>query len=154
MSRAFIKEDSLPEEQPPKPLRSVLPEGSPNYVTPDGAKRMKAELDGLIAGRGPRERIRELTRILDSVVVLGPPTEDLDIVRFGATVSVRTVQSGETVRYRIVGVDETDIARGYISWVSPIAMALLTTVEGDRIHAKLPSGERELEILDVSYETD
>ncbi|HEX4824332.1 MAG TPA: GreA/GreB family elongation factor [Candidatus Polarisedimenticolaceae bacterium] len=149
MSRAFIKEDSQPEEQPPKPLRSVLPEGSPNYVTPDGAKRMKAELEALIAQRRPDERIRELTRILESVVVLDPPTEDLDIVRFGATVSVRS--NGETVRYRIVGVDETDVARGHISWVSPIAMALLSAEVGDTVRAKLPSGERELEILDVSY---
>ena len=153
MSRAFIKEDSQPEEQPPRPLRSVLPEGSPNYVTPAGAKRMNAELESLTAQRGGAERIRELTRILDSVIVLEPPTEDLDIVRFGATVSVRR-SNGETVRYRIVGVDETDIARGHISWVSPIAMALLSAEVGDRVRAKLPSGERELEILDVSYETD
>ena len=154
MSKAFTKEDTQPDEQPPKPLRSVLPEGSQNYVTPDGAKRMKAELESLIARRRPDERIRELTRILDSVVVLGPPTEDLDIVRFGATVSVRSLPNGETVRYRIVGVDETDIARGHISWVSPIAMALLSAAIGDRVRAVLPSGEKELEILDVSYETD
>jgi len=154
MSRAFIKEDSQPEEQPPKPLRSVLPEGSPNYVTPAGAKRMRAELESLTAQRGGVERIRELTRILDSVVVLDPPTEDLDSVRFGATVSVRSLPNGETVRYRIVGVDETDIARRHISWVSPIAMALLSAATGDCVRAKLPSGERELEILDVTYETD
>jgi transcription elongation factor GreB len=154
MSRAFIKEDSQPDEQPPKPLRSVLPEGSPNYVTPGGARRMKAELASLTAQRGAAERIDELTRILDSVIVLEPPTEDLDTVRFGATVSVRIVSNGDTVRYRIVGVDETDIARGHISWVSPIATALISAEVGDRVRAKLPSGERELEILDVSYETD
>jgi len=154
VSKAFTKEDTQPEEGPPKPRRSVLPDGAVNYVTPDGAKRMKAELEALNARRRPDERIRELTRILDSAVILGPPTEDLDNVRFGATVSVRTLPHGETVRYRIVGVDETDLARRHISWISPIAQALLSGAAGDRVRAALPSGDKELEILDVSYETD
>ena len=155
MSKAFTKEDAQPEEQPPKRLRSVLPPGVENYMTSDGAKRMKAELEALIARRQPDPRIRELTRILDSAVVVGPPTKDLDVVQFGATVSVRGLRhGGETVRYRIVGVDETDVARGHISWISPIAEALLSAAVGDRVRAALPSGDRELEILDVSYETD
>lgn len=154
MSKAFTKEDAQPEEQPPKLLRSVLPDGAINYVTPDGARRMKSELEALIARRRPDERIRELTRILDFAVILAPPTEDLDVVRFGATVSVRSLPDGRTARYRIVGVDETDVARGYISWVSPVAMALLSAAAGDRVRAALPSGVKELEILNVSYETD
>src|SRR5262245_22887346 len=112
MSKAFTKEDAQPEEQPPKPLRSVLPPGAENYLTPGGAKRMKRELEALIAERRSDERIQELTRVLDSAVILGPPADDLDTVRFGATVSVRSLPHGDTVRYRIVGVDETDVARG------------------------------------------
>ena len=74
------------------------------------------------------------------------------VVRFGATVSVRTLPDGATARYRIVGVDETDVARGWISWVSPVAKALLSAAVGDRVRTTLPSGEKELQILDVAYE--
>ena len=159
MSKAFTREDDKPESEPPKRLPSVLPEGAINYVTPNGAKRLRAELDALL-GRVPpdltkqaaSERIVELRRILGSAVILGPPTGDLDVVHFGASVTVRRLPGEETVRYRIVGVDETDITRGWISWVSPIATALLSACVGDRVRATLPSGEKDLEILDVTYE--
>jgi transcription elongation factor GreB len=154
MSKAFTKEDAQPEERPPTPRRSVLPPGAENYLTSSGAKRMKAERETLMAQRGSDGRIRELNRILDSAVVVPPPSRDLDSVQFGATVAVRSLPHGETVRYRIVGVDETDVARGHISWVSPIATALLSAAVGDRVRAVLPSGERELEILDIAYERD
>ena len=162
MSKAFTREDDQPDPAPaPKPA-SPLPPGAKNYVTPDGAKRLKARLDTLVedARRAPsekkkalNERIHELTRALESAVVVPPPSGDVDVVRFGATVSVRTLPDGDTVRYRIVGVDETDVARGWISWVSPIAKALLAAGVGDRVRAVLPSGERELEILDIVYES-
>ena len=152
MSKAFTKEDAQPEEQPPKPLRSVLPPGAQNYLTADGAQRLRAELDALLERARPDERTQELKRILDSAVVVGPPSEDFDVVRFGATVSVRSVSDGEIVRYRIVGVDETDVARRWISWISPIAKALLLATVGDHVRAALPSGVRELEIVEVTYE--
>jgi len=123
-------------------------------VTPDGAQRLKAELDALVERAGPAERIQEMMRILDSAVILGPPSQDLDVVRFGATVTVRNLPGGETARYRIVGVDETDVARGRISWVSPVAKALLSATVGDRVRVPLPSGARELEVLQVTYEAD
>jgi len=151
MSKAFTREDDQPEPEPPRPLPSVLPPGAKNYLTPDGAMRMREELDALVELGDPNERMTELRRILDSSVIVGPPTEDLDVIRFGATVSVRSLPGGETARYRIVGVDETDVARGWISWVSPVAKALLSAAVGDRVRAKLPSGEKELEVLDVTY---
>lgn len=154
VSKAFTKEDDQPEEQPPRPLPSVLPPGAKNYMTPDGAQRLRAEFDALVERAGPAERIQELMRILDSAVIVGPPSEELDVVRFGASVTVRNLPGGETARYRIVGVDETDVARGRISWVSPVATALLSATVGDRVRVPLPSGERELEVLEVTYEVD
>jgi transcription elongation factor GreB len=161
VSKAFTREDDQQDPAPaPKPA-SPLPPGAKNYVTPDGAKMLKARLDTLLeeARRAPgeqadalNERIHELKRALESAVVVPPPSGDVDVVRFGATVSVRTLPDGDTVRYRIVGVDETDVARGWISWVSPIAKALLAAGVGDRVRAALPSGERELEILEIVYE--
>lgn len=154
MSKAFTREDDQQEPEPPRPLPSVLPPGAKNYLTADGAKRLKAELDALMAAAAAdaAPRIQDIRRILESAEVVGPPSGDLDVVRFGATVSVRSLPDGDIARYRIVGVDETDVARGWISWVSPVAKALLSASVGDRVRTALPSGEKQLEILDVAYE--
>ena len=149
MSKAFTKEDDRPEPDPPKARPSPLPPGTPNYITPAGAARLRATLD---AGDAPVERLREIRNALDTAVILNAPTEDLDVVRFGATVTVRSVSDSKESRYRIVGVDETDVARGWISWISPVAMALLSAAVGDRVRVALPSGQRELEIVDVAYD--
>jgi transcription elongation factor GreB len=61
-------------------------------------------------------------------------------------------ENGKTRRYSIVGVDETDIAKGRISWVSPIGKALLQTKKGEVITVKTPKGEEDFEILEVKYE--
>ena len=170
MSKAFTREDDRPEPDPPRRLPSALPPGAKNYLTPDGATRLRAELDALVERERPPlaaagtdseasarlravdVRIHELKRSLDSAVIVALPSEDIDVVRFGATVSVRTLPDGRTTRYRIVGVDEIDITQGWISWVSPIAKALLSATVGDRVRAALPSGDKELEILDVTYD--
>ena len=80
-----------------------------------------------------------------------PPNGPADVVRFGATVTVRE-SDGNEASYRIVGVDEVDLDRGWVSWVSPIAKALLNSKQGERIRFKFPSGEETLEVLDVRYE--
>ena len=59
---------------------------------------------------------------------------------------------GSEAQYRIVGVDEIDLDRGWVSWQSPIAKALLNAKRGQRIRFKFPSGEETLEILDIRYE--
>jgi len=66
-------------------------------------------------------------------------------------VTVRESNGSET-RYRIVGVDETDLDNNWVSWMSPIAKALLNRKPGERIHFKFPSGEETLEIKEISYE--
>jgi transcription elongation factor GreB len=72
-------------------------------------------------------------------------------LRFGATVTVRE-QSGEEATYRIVGTDESDPDRGWVSWLSPIARALMNAQLGERIRFKFPAGEEELEIVNIAYE--
>ena len=78
--------------------------------------------------------------------MIPPPEGKTDIVRFGATVTVRE-KSGEESTYRIVGVDETDMDQGWVSWLSPVARALMNKKVGERVHFKIPAGETELEIL-------
>ncbi|HEX8009749.1 MAG TPA: transcription elongation factor GreB [Casimicrobiaceae bacterium] len=100
-------------------------------------------------------RIRFLIRRLDHAEVVDPLArrdgEDADRIFFGATVTVSNTRGKERV-VRIVGVDEIDTARGHISWVSPIARALLKAREGDTVVLRTPGGVEELEILDVRYE--
>jgi transcription elongation factor GreB len=102
-------------------------------------------------------RIRFLIRRLDNAEVVDPTVrrdaDDEDQIFFGATVTVRGREGERTERtISIVGVDEIDTARGYVSWVSPIARALIKAREGDTVTLKTPGGTEELEILAVRYE--
>ena len=97
-------------------------------------------------------RIRHLTRRLEVAEVVDPATrEETDQVFFGATVTYATA-AGERQTVRIVGIDETDPARHYVSWISPVARALIKAREGDSVHLRTPGGEEQLEILEVRYE--
>jgi transcription elongation factor GreB len=101
-------------------------------------------------------RIRFLIRRLDNAVVVDPAqragAEDEGRVYFGATVEV-VGTNGEQRTVSIVGVDEIDTARGYISWVSPMARALIKAREGDTVTLQTPAGAEELEIAAVRYVT-
>lgn len=96
-------------------------------------------------------RIRFLTKRLDNAEVIDPATrEPTDQVFFGATVTLCD-ESGNERTYSIVGIDEADVARGRISWISPLARQLMRTREGDRVVIKTPGGEETLDILSVEY---
>ena len=97
------------------------------------------------------QRIHLLRQNLESAEVVHPPAGAPDRVLFGATITVRE-RNGEASSYRIVGVGETDLDKDWVSWISPIAKALLNTKLGQRVRFKFPSGERELEIAGISYE--
>jgi transcription elongation factor GreB len=97
-------------------------------------------------------RIRFLTKRLENSLVVDPLTrEATDQVFFGATVTIADEQGSEQT-YRIVGVDETDISRGHISWISPLARALIKSREGDTIRFQSPLGLREIDIVEIRYE--
>ena len=100
-------------------------------------------------------RIRFLVKRLDRAEVVDPfaraGSDDDDRVFFGATVEVVNAR-GEPRTVSIVGVDEIDTARGYISWVSPMARALIKAREGDTVPLRTPGGDEELEIREVRYE--
>jgi transcription elongation factor GreB len=97
------------------------------------------------------QRIMQLEESLQSAEIITSPSGPTDIVRFGATVTVRD-SAGEEESYRIVGVDEMDIDQGWVSWLSPIAKALLNSQRGQQVRFKFPSGEKTLEVLDIRYE--
>ena len=96
-------------------------------------------------------RIRFLTKRLGIAEVVDPARQQsADQVFFGATVTIGDEQGGEQT-YQIVGVDETDFARGRISWISPLARALLKAREGDLVRFQSPAGWREIEVLTIEY---
>lgn len=172
MSRAFTREDDARDAVLPKPV-SPLPPGARNYLTPAGAERLRTELarlndverPRLIAaageegGRGADAK-EELQRVelrvaylqqgLATAEIFAPPPPPHDVVRFGATVTVRDAK-GVTTDYRIVGVDEADFARDEVSWLSPIARALLNAKLGQKVPFKFPSGQSTLEIVAIRY---
>ena len=100
-------------------------------------------------------RIRFLTKRIDAAEVVDPerPRTGLAATRifFGATVRYATDEGTERV-VSIVGTDEVDLDRNHISWVSPLARALMKSAEGDRVVLRAPGGTEQLEILEVRYE--
>jgi transcription elongation factor GreB len=96
-------------------------------------------------------RIRFLGQRLDQAEVVDPAQrEDCEQVFFGATVRVSN-PAGEEQVYSIVGMDEMDVSRGRISWISPLAKALIKAREGDTVTLRTPAGIDELNVLEVSY---
>jgi transcription elongation factor GreB len=99
-------------------------------------------------------RIRFLTKRIDSAEVVDPaaprPASAATRVFFGATVTYKDAAGREHV-VSIVGIDEVDLNRRYISWMSPLARALMKSTPGDRVVLRAPTKTEELEILDVEY---
>ncbi|HYE32223.1 MAG TPA: GreA/GreB family elongation factor [Methylomirabilota bacterium] len=168
MSKAFTKESTSVERLGRAPASASLPPGTKNYLTPDGAARFREELQRLTDQVRPQlanarnspekleqlaaidEEIRLLSAILASAVVPSPPPPGENKVRFGATVNVRS-DKGEESTYRIVGVDEVDLDRNWVSWRSPLANALLNRSLGEAINFKFPAGTQTLTVIGITY---
>ncbi|OGA10833.1 MAG: transcription elongation factor GreB [Betaproteobacteria bacterium RIFCSPHIGHO2_12_FULL_69_13] len=178
MSKAFVKERETPAEDERE--APGVPAGAKNYISPAGFARLKAELKQLVEAERPevvkavswaaslgdrsenadyiygKKRLREIDRRvrflikrLEAAEVVESAGRDTDQVFFGAAVKVRS-KGGERV-LTIVGIDEVDPARGLVSWVSPVARALIKARAGDSVTLRTPAGEERLEILEVSY---
>ena len=108
------------------------------------AKRKLRQYDG---------RIRFLTKRLQDATIVDPAEQQKIAngrVLFGCTVTVEN-EDGEEKVFSIVGTDELDATRGYVSWISPIGRALLGAVAGDLVSFATPGGQTELEIIKVEY---
>ena len=96
-------------------------------------------------------RIAELGEMLLNAQVIDPSKLSHDKVSFGSTVKILNLDTDKETTYTIVGGIESDPAKGLISFGSPIARSLLGKVQGDEVSIKLPNGESDFEILEVSY---
>jgi len=178
VSKAFVREDS---DAPEEPLEAPPPAArGKNYISPAGFARLKAELRELVeverpevvktvawaASNGDRSengdylygkkrlreidrRVRFLIKRLENAEVVNSSGRGTDQIFFGASVRLRS-GAGEK-KITILGLDEVDPAQGIVSWVSPIARALLKAREGDTVTLRTPGGEEKLEILEVRY---
>ena len=158
-----------------------MPAGVKNYITPGGAQRLRTELHELLtvlrpevvrtvswaASNGDRSengdyiygkrrlreidrRIRFLTKRLEAAEVVDPTKQATDRVLFGARVTLLCEDDSKKV-ITIVGIDETDPGKGKVSWISPIAKALLNSKQGDVVQLFSPKGEEDLEVLKIEY---
>jgi transcription elongation factor GreB len=169
LSKAFTRDENEGPEIPDIiATPSILAPGAKNYITPEGAQKLRDDLKRLVESARPElaaakddpdakrqlarldQRIIQIKESLQSAEIVSPPS-DTNVVRFGASVTVRASDKTETT-YRIVGVDETDVENNRVSWMSPIAKALLNRRRGEQIRFKFPSGEETLEIIEISYE--
>jgi transcription elongation factor GreB len=154
---------------------------SSRYITPAGAERLRLELEQLwrherpkvtqavseAAAQGDRSenaeyiygkkrlreidrRIRYLQKRLDEILVVDRVPDDTARVFFGAWVRLED-DNGNSFTYRIVGADEFDPQRGFISIDSPLARALLKKAAGDEVKAELPNGSALYSVIAVRY---
>jgi transcription elongation factor GreB len=183
MSKAFVREtdeaEELPDESPAtaagvknymtpdghrrmqEELRRLIREERPKTV----------EVVAWAAGNGDRSengdyiygkkrlreidrRIRFLSKRLEVAEIVDPARQTRrDQVFFGATVTYADPRGGEKT-VTIVGIDEADLERGQVSWISPIARALLKAHEGDTVELRTPTGVERIEVLEIRYRAD
>lgn len=105
------------------------------------------ERQGFIEGR-----IQEINDKLARAQVIDTRSIQSDKVVFGATVVLEEQESGKSVTYRIVGVDEADVPKGKISITSPIARALIGKTEGDEVIVNAPKGQIRYDVIEIRYE--
>ncbi len=165
MSRAFVKENDGEQAGDQLPDLPISPH--PNYVTPSGLAKLEArraafqkERAALDPAGGDLTQASHIARLdqeiryydarIASAIPIDAKTIDHSQVAVGARVTVQDAQ-GETHHYRIVGEDEADAEAGLISWVSPLAKALLGARVDDHVIWKRPRGDVELDIIEIRY---
>ena len=158
MSRGFVKEGDQ-EEVPMVLPRAFLPSGTPNYVTPEGLKRLQDEMESLkkewtdagsnyVTKNYLDAKMRLLSERINSAVLIDNTKANPDVVSFGMY-----VKYNDKV-IRIVGVDEADASKGLISFISPIAKALIGKKKGDKFEIKVPRGTEIVEIFEISQQVN
>jgi transcription elongation factor GreB len=166
MSRGFVKEDDQ-EEIPMVPQRADLPDGVPNFVTRVGMDQLLAERQMLVSEKDNlssanedenrialnyiNARLHLLNNRIAEAKVVNPNEQPQNEIRFGASVTLKTKGTGNIQTFQITGVDEADISKGKISFISPLAKILINKKNGDTVILKRPKEDTVFEILDIAY---
>lgn len=183
MNKAFVKEsdddeeDEVPESALPTGTKNYMTVRGHAQIRAEFEHLVKVERPAMVqvvswaAGNGDRSengdyiygkkrlreidrRIRFLGKRLESAVIVDPADQrNCDQVFFAATVTVCDADGTEAT-YQIVGIDEANALEGRISWISPLARALMKAREGDTVRFDSPGGLRELDIIQIRYSED
>lgn len=167
MSRGFVKEGDQ-EETPLVTPRAFLPAGVVNYVTPNGLKELKHERELLEqerellkeqANENNRVQINYIAsklRLLDerihSARIVDLSNQAQNKVHFGATITLFKKEEDCESQYQIVGVDEANVSKNKVSFLSPLAKVLLNKITGDEIILQTPKGKRFMKIVAIEYQ--
>jgi len=166
MSRGFVKEDDQ-EEVPIVPQRAYLPEGVTNFVTPFGMSQLLAEKQMLVNEKNNLNNANENekrialnyinvklqllnNRIVEAKIV-NLNEQPQNEIRFGAMITLKIEASKNIQTFQIVGVDEADISKRKVSFISPIAKVLINKIIGDKVILKQAKKDIVFEIIDISY---
>lgn len=162
MSRGFVKEGDQ-EEVPIVPPRAFLPAGIPNYVTSGGMAALLKEKDDLTNQRdGYKERVErnylnaKLSLLEERILtakVIGNEQIPEDKVAFGTIVTLILGERSKPITVQITGVDEADITKGKISFVSPLSKGLSGHKAGESFSINLPNGPQKIHIISISRVT-
>jgi transcription elongation factor GreB len=166
MSRGFVKEDDQ-EEVPLVPQRAYLPDGVTNFVTPAGMDQLLAERQQLINERDnlgannendkriSANYINSKLQLLDNRIaiarVVNLTEQPADEIRFGAMVTLRAEASDTIQVFQITGVDEAKLSKGKISFISPVAKALVNKKSGEKVILKQAGKDVAFEIIGITY---
>ena len=166
MSRGFVKEDDQ-EEVPIVPMRAYLPEGVTNFVTPNGMNQLLSEKQMLINEKinlnstSENEKrialnyINAKLQLLDSRIaetrIVNLNEQPKNEIRFGAVITLKKETSDNIQTFQIVGVDEVDISKGKVSFISPIARVLINKKAADKVMLKQSDKDIVFEIVNISY---
>ena len=165
MSRAFVKENDLEHAGIDIPERPLSDE--PNYVTPRGLKLLNQTIDNLEKEREAlndkkddpmvRQKVAVIERDMryfaariESAILTNPKDEDPTHILFGAKVTVED-EEGKLLTFEIVGEDEANIYEGRVSYLSPLAEALIGAAVGDEVIWEKPIGDSYLTIQKINY---
>jgi len=166
MSRGFVKEGDQ-EEIPIVPPRAFLPEGETNYVTQVGMNELLDEKEKLVNERENLNIVNEdekriavnhinaklylLDNRIDTAIIVNLDEQPQNEVRFGASVTLKIEETKRIKTFQIVGVDEADVSKGKISFISPLAKALTNKIIGEKAILKRANKDIVYEIMNIAY---
>jgi transcription elongation factor GreB len=166
MSRGFVKEDDQ-EEIPIVPQRAYLPEGVTNFITQAGMNQLLDEKQMLINEKDNlsnssdneqrialnyiNAKLQLLNNRIAQARIVNLKEQPQNEIRFGATVVLNNEASDNIQTFQIVGVDEADISKGKISFISPVARSLINKKTGDKVVLKQAKEDIVFEILEITY---
>ena len=166
MSRGFVKEDDQ-EEVPLVPPRADLPAGTENFVTQNGLDSLLEEKDSLLREQENLDSSQEkeyrisfnhinaklqlLNERINSAKIIDPTKLPQDEIHIGAKVTFKNIDNNATQTFQLVGVDEANIAQKKISFITPLAKALLHKKVGEQTILNLGEKKNTFEIIKIEY---